>query len=66
MFKALLLCSFIVATAASVQAGYDQLLRALDSYVQNSYGQLANSSSPELRQTGQEITQNYTAYRVGY
>lgn len=66
MFKALILSSFIIATAGFVKAGYAALLNAMDSYVQNGYGQLDQIDSSESKQAGTEITQNYALYRQHY
>lgn len=66
MFKAFVLSSFIFATAMTVKAGYDALLRTMDAYVLNGYGHLSESDSPELSQAGREVTQNYTLYRQSH
>lgn len=63
MFKAVVLSSFILATAAIVKTGYAELLHALDLYVIGGYGRLSETGVPELQQTGQEITQQYAQYR---
>ena len=66
LFKAFVLCSFVFATVMTVQAGYDALLQAMDTYVLNSYGRLSETDNVELQQAGQEITQNYTLHRQSH
>ncbi len=43
--------------------GYELLLKSVDAFVLSSYGNLSDTSDPELKATGQEITKGYFSYR---
>lgn len=66
MFRAFVLSFFVLGITAWANYGYETLLAQIDNLVTNSYGSLAASPDPQLRATGQEITNDYFSYRQNH